>query len=269
MKDPRAADALSKAIDGDRAIHMKASYLWALAALGGDTAKTRLETFVSSEDRTLRACATAGLARMLGTDAVPVLREALKDENKHISGFARRKLAALGDESVLTEYIATANDRKQSFGARAAAIGVLADCGYRRAVPDLVKLLVDQEKQGKNDTVAAHAALALYRLGDERGVAYLKSALMSGTDKAKKHVAQSAASALGSVEEKKAVPILMAGLLLKKMWWEVKPTIVNFLFKATGIDPAGEVQYLNWNRFYRDAECWQKWWEENKPRYAE
>ena len=95
----------------------------------------------------------------------------------------------------------------------------------------------------------------------------LKTALRGGAHTAKKHPAPRAAAALGSVEEKTSVPVLMEGLLLKEMWWEVKPAIVSSLYKATGIDPAGEVQHLGWNRFYRDAKCWEEWWEKNQAAY--
>ncbi len=268
LKDPKAAGALSDAIDGDRTPHMKASYLWALAAVGGDTAKKRLEEFRTSEDKLLRACAIAGATRLLGKGAVPILKDALKDEDGGIKAFARKKLAELGDKSILKGHVGAAKNGKLKFAARAASLKDLGNLGYVKAIDELVPLLKDTTKQGKNDTIAAHAALALYRLGDERGAEFLKASLMQGTDKSLAHVAESAARALGSVEKKLSVPILMDGLLLAGQNWQIKPAIIEALFKATGHDPAGEVQFMGWNRFSREVTCWKKWWKANRGQYT-
>jgi len=265
--DERAVPSLISAAAKANAVHMKTSYLWAMATIGGDAAEAELQKHRTSEEAKLRACAVAGLAALAGDEAAAILKAALRDENKHIRAFAERRLGELGNEATLQSHLADAKNEKLGFAARASSVGALGKLGYKAAADELAALLSDEKKQGKNDTLAAHAALALSKLDDDRGAEYLRAALMSGADRAKQHVAEGAAKALGSVEEKISVPILMHGLLLEKMNWQVKPAIVSSLYKATRQDPAGNIQDLGWNRFSHDAKCWVKWWEGNKVKY--
>ena len=133
---------------------------------------------------------------------------------------------------------------------------------------EIAPLLEDQKPYPwphRNDSISVHAALALYRLGDERGVKSLKGAILKGAEKGKVHVAKAAAKALGSVEKKTAVPILISGLDVQRT--QATAEIVRALFTLTGEDPGGDIEVVGWRRAALDARSWLQWWQKNRTDY--
>jgi len=270
LGDERAADALARAIDAREPRHMKTAYLSALTAIGGEVAGKRLEAFRNSDDSALRACALSGLVKLAGADAAPILRTALSDEDGLVRTWAQRRLFQLGDESSLAELIATAKNAEAAFAARRAAITTLGELRYKPAADLFATLLEDQKAYPyphRTDSISAHAALALYRLGDPRGADFLKGAILNGAEKDKIHVAKAAAKVLSSLDKETAVPILISGLDVRRSQAIAETT--RSLFLVTGEDPGADIDIVGWRRVGRDAEAWKKWWEENEARYAE
>jgi len=269
LGDERAAEALARALDARDEPHMKTSYLSALAAIGGDTARKRLEAFRDSDNRALRVCALGGLVKLAGKNAEPLLTAALDDEDKRVRAWAQRRLLKSDDESYLKRMLATAKNTEAKFPARRDAITTLGEERYKPALEDLVKLLEEQQVylvRRAKDAVSTHAALALYRLGDPRGVEYLKSVILNNA-KETSYLAASAGKLLASVDKKIAVPILMDAVQLRKQ--RALGAIVESLHRLTGEDPAADVQIVGWKRVFRERDAWTKWWEENKAQYNE
>ncbi|HUW56544.1 MAG TPA: HEAT repeat domain-containing protein [Planctomycetota bacterium] len=271
IADPRAVDPLAREIDRRETSHMKASCLWAIATIGGDDAKRHLDAFTSSEDGTLRACALAGLVKLSGKDdATAFLLKARQDAEKDIQSFARRKLAEFGDRSMLEELAATARDEGATFPGRVAALERLGELRYKPAADEIAPLLEDQKLYPypyNRDSVSVHAALALYRLGDARGVKFLAEGVMMGAEQPKLHVARAAAKALASVEKDTAVPILMKGLEVRRS--QVGPEIVQALWRVTGEDPGADIVIVGWRRSGLDTVRWREWWANNKAAYPQ
>ncbi|HUV39166.1 MAG TPA: HEAT repeat domain-containing protein, partial [Planctomycetota bacterium] len=245
--------------------HLKTSYLWAIATLGGDAARAHLETFRKSEDATLRACAIGALVRLDGKKSVAMLKALRTDGQKDIRTFAARKLAGFGDASFLGEMVKTAVDTNAAFGERTAALDLLGRTGNRKVADDVAPLLADETQHAypfNRDAISVHAALALYRLGDPRGLKYLGEAVLRGDQKDAYHVARSAAGALGSVKREDAVPLLAKALEVRRS--QTSAFVVQSLWKVTGEDPGADIEIVDWRRAGQDARRWQEWWTRNE-----
>jgi HEAT repeat protein len=268
--DERAAGALARALDAHDKPHMKTSYLSALAAIGGDVARKRLEAFRNSDNRALHVCALGGLVKLAGKNAEPLLKAALNDEDKRVRAWAKRRLLKPDDESYLKRMLATARNTEADFADRRNAVTTLGEQRYKPAIEDLATLLENQQTyllgRRNKDTISAHAALALYRLGDPRGVEYLKASVLQNA-KAKSVVAGTAAKALASVGKKTAIPILIDAIQVRKQ--RALGAIVESLYLVTGEDPGAEVDITGWKRVFRERDAWKEWWDKNKGEYAE
>ena len=265
--DERAAGALARALNAHDATHMKTTYLSALAAIGGDTARKHLQVLRESDDRALHVCALAGLVKLADENAEPLLKAALEDKDKGVRAWAQRRLLKPGDESYLKRMLAMAKNTEAKFPARRDAITTLGEERYKPAVEDLAKLLEEQQVylvRRTKDAISTHAALALYRLGDPRGVGYLKKVILDN-NRERGHLAAAAAKSFRSVDKETAVPILMDALQLRKQ--RALGAIVESLHRLTGEDAGADIEFVGHRRVGRDVAAWKKWWEKKKGKY--
>jgi HEAT repeat protein len=263
--DAAAVKPLMQQVTNRKEPHMKAACLWAVATIGGDAARTQLEPFLKSNDGTLRACAIGGIVKIDGKKSVAMLRTLRTDAEKDVRLFAARKLAEFGDASFLAEMAKMAKDNEASFRDRADALDVIGKSGKAEAAEAIAPLLADETKYGYpfgRDAMSARAALALYRLGDPRGIDYLAKAAMLGGERSKAHLAWGATKLLAKVKRDDALPILMKALDVRRT--QTVPAILDALWAITGIDPGADIDVVGWRRPGLDAKRWREWWDKQQ-----
>jgi HEAT repeat protein len=227
LREPRAVAPLltylAAAVQdhaGRGAIHSSAHHAaaWALAQIGDARA---LPVLIDMLDRdpslydgratydTARAVAARSLARLGDPRAVEPLVRMLRAADEYNRGEAALALGHLGDGRGVEALLGVLQD--EDAGVREAVCDGLGLLGDRRAVEPLLRVLGDAE-----DGVRAHAAEALGRLADRRAVAPLVERLSD-----REGVRGSAAEALGAIGDREAVlPLIEA--LQDPEWWVVE-----------------------------------------------
>ena len=186
----------------------------ALGKLGDERAVPVLIDALNDDDRTLRAYVAGALGNLGDKRAVPSLISILGDEDSWVRREAALALGELGDERAVDPLINALNDDEGIV--RLYALRALGNLKDTRAVPHVVDALRGDNSwrqwigalRGDENRVRQEAATVLGKIGDREAVSHLLKALKHDVST----VREEAAIALGELGDNEAIPALTEAL---------------------------------------------------------
>jgi HEAT repeat protein len=209
-----------------------AAALFALRQCGQDVDVTPLSTMLASEDLKLRSNVVMLVGLMGDPSAIPMLKDKGKApaprESAENQGLWRlhitEALIRLGDNDALNPLFAAVYSKMSEV--RELAVELSGELSDRALIPALQHLVVDKENETLELRVAA--AVALARMGDNRGLAVLQEAAKSDMALLRDY----AARGLGLVREPESARLL--GVLLDDKVEQVRLSAAAAVLRARG-----------------------------------
>jgi HEAT repeat protein len=200
---------------------------------------------LKDEDRWVRAAACEALGAIGDPQAIPHLAQALQDEAWEVRKAACEALGAIGDPQAIPHLAQALQD--EAWWVRKAVCEALGAIGDPQAIPHLAQALQDEHRW-----VRAAACEALGAIGDPQAIPPLLQALQDEAWEVRK----AACEALGAIGDPQAIPPLLQAL--QDEAWEVRAAACEAL-GAIG-DPQAIPPLLQalkdeaWE--VREAACW-------------
>ena len=235
IKDPLAVDPLVTILE-NRESRFRSDAAKALGKIKDVRVIRALITALKDQEESVRNGVAVGLGNLRDPVAVePLIDVFLKDAK--VRWNVAWALGEIGEASVEPLLSALKNDDPDVRGWAAWALGKVK---APRTIAYLLPLLGD-----KNAKVRENTSDALGKMGKSALYPLLRS--MQEDDS---NVQAAAASALGFIEDRRAVPLLINAL--KRGNPDVQRNVMWALWKITGMG------------FEKDTEKWLRWWEQNK-----
>jgi len=197
IEDARAVPALSQALRSDKDDEVRKTAAWALGEIESATAVEALGAALKDSSPEVRKTAVWALGEIESPNAVPHLLPFLRDENAEIRAQAAWALGEIESAQAVEGLSTVISDREPKV--REMAVWALGEIENAAAVPALSKAITDE-----NVGVRRKAAWAL----GELDLSEAPAGLIKATTDEDREVRKAAAHALGEIGDPAAVPAL-------------------------------------------------------------
>ena len=199
IEDARAVPALSQALRSDKDDEVRKTSAWALGEIESATAVEALGAALKDSSPEVRKTAVWALGEIESPNAVPHLLPFLRDESAEIRAQAAWALGEIESAQAVEGLSTVISDREPKV--REMAVWALGEIENAAAVPALSKAITDE-----NVGVRRKAAWAL----GELDLGEAPAGLIKATTDEDREVRKAAAHALGEIGDPAAVPALTA-----------------------------------------------------------
>jgi HEAT repeat protein/beta-lactamase regulating signal transducer with metallopeptidase domain len=199
IEDPRAVPALGEALNGDASAEVRAMAATALGEIESPQAIPHLRTALRDSSDDVRAKAVMALGEIEDAGAVPALAEALRDANVEIRRNAAWALGEIESPTAVDPLVGALRDG--DLDVRRKAVWALGEIEDPRALPGLVTALRDADAETRWT-----AAWAIGEIQPEGSAA--PAALIDAAGDASAEVRKNVAWALGEIADPAGVPAL-------------------------------------------------------------
>lgn len=199
IEDARAVPALSQALRSDKDDEVRKTSAWALGEIESATAVEALGAALKDSSPEVRKTAVWALGEIESPNAVPHLLPFLRDENAEIRAQAAWALGEIESAQAVEGLSTVISDREPKV--REMAVWALGEIENATAVPALSKAITDE-----NVGVRRKAAWAL----GELDLSEAPAGLIKATTDEDREVRKAAAHALGEIGDPAGVPALTA-----------------------------------------------------------
>ena len=239
MGDPRAVEFLISSLRDEKP-EVRVKAVEALAKIGHPSALEFLTVVLGDEKPEVRLKVVEIFGEMKDPRAVVPLIETLEDKSNKVRVAAATALGQMKDPRAVETLIFWLKTKSPSF--REAVIGALGEYDDTRTIELLIAVLDDEDRNRRTC-----AAGALGRIEDPRVIEPLITALINEKNKG---IQIYVSNVIGKIEDPLAVELLIAALK------DADKGDKGFIAVA--------LQGITKQRFGKNIEEWETWWEENK-----